>query len=264
MRSPQDSRAAGLGGAEPGVLPAGRICLFLDFDGTLVEFADDPRDVRPDAHLPQLLSSLQLALDGAVALISGRRLEELDVLLHPLRLPAAGLHGLERRDAQGRLRLRPPTAAGPELRGLRSRLRELVAAHAGLLLEDKGAALALHYRRAPELQETVQRAVAALVAPLAPQLQLLRGDMVLEIKPQAPDKATAVEGFMREPPFAGRVPVFVGDDVTDRDGFGAVRRHHGMTVAVGARVTAQWRLPDPAAVRTWLARIAEAGGRRES
>ena len=262
MESPKDSPAAGLGGAEPGVLPAGRICLFLDFDGTLVEFADHPRDVRPDAHLLQLLSSLQLVLGGAIALISGRRLEELDVLLQPLQLPAAGLHGLERRDAQGRLR--PPTAAGPELRGLRSRLLELIAAHAGLLLEDKGASLALHYRRAPELQETVQRAVAALVAPLAPQLQLLRGDMVLEIKPQAPDKATAVEGFMREPPFAGRVPVFVGDDVTDRDGFGAVRRHDGMTVAVGDRVTAQWRLPDPAAVRAWLARIAEAGRRRES
>jgi len=116
----------------------------------------------------------------------------------------------------------------------------------------------------PELQEAVQRAVAGLVAPLASALELLQGDMVLEIKPHALDKATAVEGFMREEPFAGRIPVFVGDDLTDCDGFGAVRRHAGMTVAVGDRVTAQWHLPHPAAVRAWLARIAEAGRRRRT
>jgi trehalose 6-phosphate phosphatase len=254
--------AAGMHGPPPGVFPAGQVCLFLDFDGTLIELVDDPRDVRPDVQLLRILSSLQVALGGAIALISGRRLEELDTLLHPLKLPAAGLHGLERRDARGRLRLRAPTSARADLCRLRARLRELVAANTGLLLEDKGASLAVHYRRAPELQETVRRAVAALVAALAPKLELLQGDMVLEIKPHGLDKATAVDGFMREEPFAGRVPVFVGDDLTDCDGFGAARRHAGMTVAVGDRVTAQWHLPDPAAVRVWLARIVEAGRQR--
>lgn len=248
-------------GAEPAVLPAGRICLFLDFDGTLVEFADHPRDVRPDAQLLELLRSLQIGLAGAVALISGRRIEELDALLHPLRLPAAGLHGLERRDAQGRLRLAVRPAAVSGLEALRPRLLELMAQHSGLLLEDKGATLAVHYRRAPQLGATLQQAVAALVAPLEPELEVLEGDMVLEIKPHSFDKASAIEGFMSEQPFAGRMPVFIGDDLTDCDGFGAVRRHGGVTVAVGYRVTAQWRLPDPGAVRAWLARIADAARR---
>jgi trehalose 6-phosphate phosphatase len=244
----------------PAVFPAASICLFLDFDGTLVEFADHPQDVLPDPQLVRLLHALQRALDGAVALITGRRIEELDVLLHPLRLPVAGLHGLERRDAQGRRPLPRPVPA-PELRALRARLLELVSAHPGLLLEDKLASLAVHYRRAPQLQETLSHALAALVAPLLPYYEVVPGDMVLEIKPADRDKATAVEAFMREEPFAGRLPVFVGDDLTDSDGFGAVRRFDGMSVAVGDRVSAQWQLPDPAAVRDWLQAIAATGSR---
>jgi len=247
---------------EPGLFPGVRICLFLDFDGTLVEFADQPHAVRPDAQLLPLLSSLQIGLGGAVALISGRRIDELDALLHPLRLPAAGLHGLERRDAQGRLRLEARPAGVSALGTLRPHLLALVAEHVGLLLEDKGAALAIHYRRAPQLGARVRQAVAALLASLAPQLEMLEGAMVLEIKPRSFDKASAIESFLGEAPFAGRMPVFIGDDLTDCDGFGAVRRHGGMTIAVGSRVTAQWQLPDPAAVRAWLARLADAARRQ--
>lgn len=246
----------------PALLAAERICLFLDFDGTLVEFADDPRAVQPDAHLLRTLQSVQSALGGALAVVSGRRIDELDELLQPLRLPAAGLHGLERRDAQGRRQPAAPALAETGLHELRGQLLELVERYPGLLLEDKGAALALHYRRVPRLQETVRDALRSLVGRLAPELELLEGDKVLELKPHAQDKATAVESFMREEPFAGRTPVFVGDDLTDRDGFEAVRRHDGMTVAVGDRVTAQWRLQDPAAVRAWLEQIAAAAGQQ--
>jgi len=251
---------AGHGGGEPAAFPATQICLFLDFDGTLVELCEDPRDVRPEARLVELLGALRVAVDGALAIVSGRLIDDLDRMLHPLRLPAAGLHGLERRDAQGRRRLAPAAPAGA-LHALRPALRQLVTAHPGLYLEDKSASLAVHYRRAPELEERVQRVLEALAARLAPEFELMHGDKVLEIKPASLDKAAAVEGFMREAPFSGRLPVYVGDDFTDCDGFGAVRRHDGMTVAVGDRITAQWRLPDPAAVRAWLARIAATGRR---
>ncbi|MCC7463347.1 MAG: trehalose-phosphatase [Gammaproteobacteria bacterium] len=240
----------------PAIPAAEQICLFLDFDGTLVEFTDDPRAARPDAQLLRILAGVQTALGGALAVVSGRRLEDLDALLQPLQLAAAGLHGLERRDAQGRRWPATPPIAAAALHDLRLRLLELVERYPGLLLEDKGATLALHYRRVPQLQATVRSAVAAMIAGSAPELELLEGDRVLEVKPHVQDKATAVESFMREAPFAGRKPVFVGDDLTDRDGFEAVRRHDGVTVAVGDRVTAQWRLADPAAVRTWLAQIA--------
>jgi len=249
------------GSRAPAVLPAARICLFLDFDGTLVEFADQPHAVQADPALVALLRSLQVALDGALALISGRRIDELDVLLQPLRLPTAGLHGMERRDARGRLLLARPEPDA-RLLALRAPLLELVARHPGLLLEDKLAALALHYRRAPELAEIAEQAIETLLEPLRPHYEVMRGDRVLEIKPADRDKATAVEAFMREEPFAGRRPVYVGDDLTDSDGFSAVRRFDGVSVAVGDRVNAQWRLADPSAVRSWLAALATGSGSR--
>lgn len=245
------------GTGAPPVLPPARICLFLDFDGTLVEFADHPGAVRPDPQLVPLLHSLQAALAGAVAIISGRRIEDLDALLQPLRLPAAGLHGLERRDAQGREPMpRPPVT--PELRLLRAQLLELAGSHPGLLLEDKLGTLAIHFRHAPQLEDAVDRVLADLIAPLRPRFEIVPGVQVREIKPGDRNKATAVEAFMREEPFAGRLPVYVGDDLTDADGFGAVRRHAGLSVAVGDRLDAQWRLPDPAAVHGWLRAIATA------
>jgi trehalose 6-phosphate phosphatase len=242
----------------PAVFPPNRIALFLDLDGTLAEFSDNPRDVRVDADMIRILHSLHAVLDGALALISGRRISELDRLLYPLQLPCAGGHGLERRDAAGIVhRL---AVAESELHPARVELAELASTHPGLLLEDKGNALAVHFRTAPQLKELVYAVVPRIVAPLSPRYELMRGDMVLEIKPSACDKGTALEAFMAEGPYKSRMPVFVGDDLTDYDAFGAVRRHSGMTVAVGERITAQWYLPDPAAVRTWLTRIVKAGG----
>lgn len=246
---------------EPGILPADRICLFLDFDGTLIDFSDDPATLRPDPRLRELLEMVCASVDGAIALISGRRVEELDMVLRPLRLPAAGLHGIERRDAQGQQRMELPHAARSQLDAVRTRVGTLLRSHAGVLLEDKGSTLALHYRRVPHLHDLLRKELAVLAAGLGPEFELLEGDKVLEIKPHALDKATAVESFMREAPFAGRLPVFVGDDHTDRDGFDAVKRHGGTTIAVGDRVAAEWRLSNPLAVRGWLARLAEVARR---
>jgi len=245
--------------AAPAVLLPREICLFLDLDGTLIDFADHPRDVRVDGLLIESLQELQAALEGALALISGRRIAEMDRILHPLRLPAAGVHGLERRDAQGMLH--QSGVEESELHAARVALTQMASAHPGLLIEDKGSALAVHFRAAPHLREQVYALVPAIVAPLSPRYELLRGDMALEIKPAACDKGLAVESFMAEAPFKGRRPVYVGDDITDYDAFSAVENHAGVTVAVGTRVHAQWQLADPAAVLDWLRRITQAGVR---
>jgi trehalose 6-phosphate phosphatase len=246
---------------EPALPSAASICVFLDVDGTLIEFAETPDGVSVDPHVFDMLGRLRAALGGALALVSGRSIADMDRILAPLKLPAAGLHGLERRDALGRMHV--PEVDESPLEPVRMQLQRFVAAHAGLLLEDKDRALAVHYRRAPDLRDAVWQAMSTAAAGLSPAFKLLEGDKVLELKPGRLDKAAAVEAFMREAPFQGRIPVFVGDDVTDYDGFRAVTRHDGITVAVGPRVTAQWYLPDPRAACAWLLRIAEQGDCRD-
>ena len=241
--------------ASPAPVPDADACLFLDVDGTLLDFALTPDGVGVDAELIDLLRATSQRTCGALALVSGRTIDDLDRLFAPLRLPAAGVHGYERRDARGTLHRQ--TLASKHLQSARAELEQLVAAHAGLLLEDKQSALALHYRRAPQLEALVRHKLAQLQTSLLPDFELLAGDAVLEIKPGSHSKASAVEAFLREAPFAGRLPIFLGDDVTDRDGFAAVLKHGGLAIAVGDRVSAQWRLPDPAAVRGWLRSFVE-------
>ena len=196
-----------------------------------------------------------------MALVSGRSIEDLDRLFSPLRLPAAGLHGLQHRNGDGRLRQLGEAEA---LDHLRQPLRALAARHEGLLLEDKGRALALHYRRAPDRGPDALRTIEGLVAAEA-DLRLIHGKMVIEIKPRHADKGSAIEGFMAEPPFHGRRPVFLGDDVTDEDGFLAVNRMGGHTVHIGnSRTTAAgYSLADVDHVRAWLTQVADGlAGRR--
>ncbi len=246
--------------APPPPLDVGGHALFLDLDGTLVDFAAHPEQVVASEELRLLLANVAREMHGAVALVTGRTIASADAVLDGALVHVAGIHGLERRDAQSVERALDDRAP---IEAALTDARVLIAKHALQAdIEDKGLALALHYRRAPELAEVAEQAIETLLEPLRPHYEVMRGDRVLEIKPADRDKATAVEAFMREEPFAGRRPVYVGDDLTDSDGFSAVRRFDGVSVAVGDRVNAQWRLADPSAVRSWLAALATGSGSR--
>jgi trehalose 6-phosphate phosphatase len=235
-------------------LPRKPWCLFLDVDGTLLDLADSPGGVAVDPGLLPLLERLRHAAGGALALVSGRTIENLDQLLGSGQLPIAGLHGCERRDAAGALHVAP--IALEQLADVREGLRRLVTRHPGLLLEDKGAGLALHFLQARELENELRAQVALLAAPLVPRFALLDGHAVIEVKPAAHTKDTAVTAYMEEAPFRGRQPIFIGDDQTDYGGFAAVRRFDGLAIAVGPRVKSEWWLPDPHTVRQWLEQLA--------
>jgi trehalose 6-phosphate phosphatase len=224
---------------------------FLDIDGTLLEIEGHPDDVRIGRAELDLVCGLHRATAGALALVSGRPLAGIDVLFHPLKLPIAGQHGAERRDARGkRHRHRFAVEA---LHRAAAPIRKFVARNEGLVFEDKGASVALHYRLAPQLEAAAQAVMhdAARSAGGAFEVQL--GKMVFELKPAGVDKGSAIEEFMREEPFAGRVPVFLGDDVTDEFGFRVINRLDGHSVKIGQGETAaRWRLTDPAAAKAWL------------
>jgi len=232
-------------------MSAARAAWFLDFDGTLVELAETPGQVRVEAEVVNMVRELERASCGAVALISGRRVEDIDRLFEPLRLPVAGQHGAEWRDAGGRMHRCP----AQEIAAMHQILRAWVEGRPGLLVESKGSTLAVHYRRSPELTGELSAFMQELVARAPGSYCLQGGKMVFEIKPSGVDKGSAVLAFMQEPPFAGRVPVFVGDDITDESAFAAVLSLGGIAVKVGDGDTiAPWRLPGVADVHAWMRR----------
>ncbi len=226
--------------------------IFLDLDGTLVDIAPTPDAVRPARGLVGLLEGASQRVGSALAVVSGRPVSEIDRILAPLALPAAGLHGLERRTADGVFQPSPALPRGSELRVA---LKAFAADHPGLLLEDKGAALAVHYRARPDLGASVAAAVEDALGGARSGIAVQRGKEVVEVRPDGADKGMAVKAFMSEPPFAGRRPVFAGDDITDEAAFRAVREMGGVTVRVGGEgeTDAKWRLADVAAVHAWLA-----------
>jgi trehalose 6-phosphate phosphatase len=235
--------------AAPPVAPGWAI--FLDVDGTLLEIAESPEEVHATPAECRMLERLQKAAGGALALVSGRQLEVIDDLFSPLALPAAGQHGVERRDAQGRVQ-RDAFPAEALARAV-TPIRAFAARHKGLVFENKGSSVALHYRRAPRLAAAAHSVVREAAAELGELVEVQRGKMVAELKPAGRDKGMAIEAFMEEPPFAGRIPVFVGDDLTDEYGFRVVNRLGGHSVKVGRGPTsARWRLQDSAAVHAWL------------
>lgn len=225
--------------------------LFLDVDGTLVEIAATPEAVRIPEHAIRVLADLQRKLNGAVALVSGRSIAELDGLFGPLRLPAAGIHGAERRNVSGTVYRREN---GASLEPARQLLAAFSAAHAGVLVEDKGLALALHYRGAPELETGARRVATDALAAVGPAFCVQEGKKVVEIKARSNGKGDAIAAFMREPPFHGRVPVFIGDDLTDEDGFDVVNRLGGHSIGVGLdrNSSARWRITNERDVLSWL------------
>jgi trehalose 6-phosphate phosphatase len=234
------------------------IALFLDVDGTLLEIEREPGAVHVPERLCRLLEHLQRATRGALALVSGRSLDQLDRLFSPLRFSAAGLHGLERRNL-GRRIVR--AAREPDvLEKARRRLAAFAAVNEGVLLEDKALTLALHYRNAPDAASAAiavaeQAAVESLGA-----LVLLHGKMVCELKPPGMDKGRAIAAFLEEPPFMGRRPVFAGDDLTDEAGFATINARGGISVRIGhdGPTAAEFGHRDVAAVQTWLLGLLEA------
>jgi len=225
--------------------------LFLDIDGTLLEIAETPGLVHTDRADYKLVESVRAAAGGAAALISGRSLAVIDELFHPLRMPAAGLHGIERRDASGEVHR--PAYPFESLQRAAASLREFAASHEGLVLENKGYSLALHYRLAPHLEQSAHLRVLEAAKNLGDWVEVQGGKMVAELKPAGRNKGIAIEEFMREPPFAGRIPVFIGDDLTDEHGFQVVNRLGGHSVKVGPEPSAAtWRIKDPRSVRAWL------------
>jgi trehalose 6-phosphate phosphatase len=226
--------------------------LFLDFDGTLVEIAGAPDLVEVPPELPELLRALSDRLDGALALVSGRPIDQLARLLAPFAGAMAGQHGLERRRSNGGV-LR--CAAPPALDRIRPVLADFAEHHPGVRLEDKGCSLALHYRQAPALAATCRDVVRRAALGSGGALKAIDGKMVIELLVQPSGKGGAIAAFLAEPPFRGRVPVFVGDDSGDEDGFLMVDRLGGTSVHVGAGATvARHRLADVADVLAWLAR----------
>ena len=232
--------------------PSAAWAYFLDVDGTLIDISETPDAAQVDAALLELIARLHGACGGALALVSGRAIGDLERYLGTLRLPIAGQHGLERRDARGRLSAHAALPAAKS--AIKAALAPVLARHPGLLLEDKGLTLALHYRLAPRLASYAHRLMKGLASTAGSGLEVQRGKRVAEIKPAGIDKGSAVSAYLDEAPFMGRRPVFIGDDRNDEHGFAAVNRLDGISIKVGKGGScARYRLPDVAAVRRWLA-----------
>lgn len=237
-------------------LPRSDWALFLDIDGTLLDIADAPDRVVVPADLREHLRIAAARLDGALALVSGRALDSVDRLFDPLRLAASGQHGSEWRPApHAQIRSVAGLALPETLHHSIARLADL---HPGILVERKSHALAVHYRHVPELGPSLGARLAEALEGHA-GLMLMPGRHVWEVKDAALSKGSAVELFLREPAFAGRRPVFIGDDRTDEDGFRAVERAGGLALPVGA-LARSWPerhgFVDAQAVRGWLAAFA--------
>jgi len=249
-RRRKGSRSARRGSSAPPP-PRADHAYFFDIDGTLVEIAEHPAEVELDRDLRGLIRLLHRRTGGAVALISGRSISEVDRLFPETRLPAAGQHGIERRDARGRTFRHE--FSGELLARAHDRLRGIVAKYPGLMLEDKGLSVALHYRQAPHLAGYSHWLLRSMLSEVGPAFTIQTGKRVVELKPAGMDKGVAVMEFMNEKPFAGRLPVFVGDDRTDEFGFAMVNEMGGHSMKVGAGPTAAtWRLRGVGAVRSWL------------
>lgn len=235
--------------AEAPRLVAEETALFLDLDGTLAPIVARPEAVAPDPRRTRVLEALGVRLGGRLAVVSGRALADLDRILEG-RVPAlAGVHGLVRRDAEGRVMSTPPH---PGLIEAVRILRGFAGSHAGLIIEDKGLSVALHYRLAPDLAARARIQADWIAAETG--LSLQPGDHVVELRTPGPRKGDAVAAFMAAPPFAGARPVFVGDDLTDEDAFVAAARLGGFGVLVGAArpTAARYRLADVGAALDWL------------
>jgi trehalose 6-phosphate phosphatase len=242
----------------------GECAILLDIDGTLLDFAPTPREVWVPPGLAETLSRLHDRTSGALALVSGRSLNDIDLIFAPEQFPAVGGHGAEMRISADSEAV--AVHAPPMDKELKRRLAAIAKLSPGILLEDKGYSLALHYRLAPHAEKAIYEAVSLIRAdlPNAP-IEVLPGKCVCEIKQSGFDKATGVRELMTHAPFRGRRPVFIGDDVTDESVFAMMPDLGGLAFSVGRRAQGVTDYFDePRDVRAWLARLidGEAGARR--
>jgi len=224
--------------------------LLLDFDGTLVAIAPTPSSIVVPPELPGLLTAASERLGGALAIVSGRPVHPLASFLKGYDGIIIGQHGLEKRNLDGKIVQDPPQ---PGLDPIRHLLAEFAKSHPGLNFEDKGVSVSLHYRQAPELagacRQLARRAVIASVG----RFRLLEGHGVVELLPSTAGKGHAVAACLAEPPFKGRIPVFIGDDTGDEAAFEAVNQRRGVSIRVGQGASAaHYRFESPEAVRAWL------------
>jgi trehalose 6-phosphate phosphatase len=233
----------------PKPLPLDEAALFLDLDGTLAPIAARPQDVRPDARRNGLMGRLVEAMDGRLAVISGRTLADVDRILEHRVMAVAAVHGLVRREPDGTVYEAEPHPALPMAARL---FRDFAVRDSGLIVEEKGLSVALHYRLAGPQAEAARRFVAQVAAETG--LTRQEGDMVEELRTPGPTKGDSVNSFLEQPPFRGRLPVFIGDDATDEHGFEAVEAAGGFGVLVGPgrETRARFRLPGVEQVLTWL------------
>ena len=229
---------------------------FLDVDGTLLELEADPELVRADERLLELLDLLSSNYGGAVALISGRSLDQLDRIFGHYKPAAAASHGLEQRLPDGHVLLRTSEITPDSV----ARVVEFAEQNPGIFVEQKPFSVGVHYRARPELESTVLEAMTKINAEVDIDSLLMRGKMVVELVPAVANKGSAIRSFMETAPFAGRRPVFIGDDVTDEYGFAVVNELGGMSIRVGSAdgSAAEWQLKNVAELRGWLESAADA------
>ncbi|MFI4995161.1 MAG: trehalose-phosphatase [Hyphomicrobiales bacterium] len=230
-----------------------RAALFLDVDGTLLDLAPRPAAVIVPASLIASLANAERVLDGALALVSGRSIDDLDHLFAPLRLRASGVHGAQARFSPDGLEQADKEAEGLP-RKLWAALTEVLFDFPGTFAENKRYSFAVHYRTVPVLKQRLHDALSLLIVAHADlDLVMIHGHSVYDIKPRSFDKGRAIEHFIARKPFYGRVPVFIGDDSTDEAGFATVVKHGGHAFSVGSeRPGVSFVFPTPESVRRWL------------
>lgn len=232
----------------PNIKDIERYAIFLDLDGTLAEIVAHPDCVRVDRSTLSLLETLSETVGRALAVVSGREIAVVDKLLHPLVLPVAGVHGLERRDARGIIHSRDAA----DISSIIAELEKAAGDEIGVVVERKPGAIALHYRLRPDLEGRCHEIVQGVVAK-RPDLRLLHGKMVYEIISKGSDKGGVIKAFLSESPFLGRRPIFAGDDITDEAGFSVVNARSGISIKLGGgESAARFRAHDLRQFHAWL------------
>lgn len=235
----------------------GDIALFLDFDGTLVEIAPVPDAVKLDRRVSAALDALRADLGGALALVSGRPIAFLDTVMMPYRFDAAGLHGAQIRFGEA---IETQSISPDAMRQATRDLVRFANSHVGIIVEDKRISVALHWRLAPQLKDEAMELMRAHAARMGPAVRLQEGKSVAELVPASASKGAAIRWLMQSAPYAGRVPVFVGDDITDEDGFAAVNALGGVSVRIGdGKTCASRRIASPTDLLAILLAAAEDG-----